>query len=226
MEGCQGQRNHHSTVRTRLEDRRAPSKGHASQQLLTESKEEETLVSLYEIEQQKVSPSLTSHHCHQQLRAEVKWTRPQKESATSMGRGLWTIDIVAILIDVFNTPLGIGDALVPPSGEVLESSQSLRGRLHQESRRNKSKRSAEISTSAASYIQALEVQVHQLQADISTPRAPEAAPAPSTSASYRKKTANLRSTTCSLCLTSGDHSAFFQANSQDLTGISQRKDTR
>ncbi|KAL9933025.1 hypothetical protein V8E36_008280 [Tilletia maclaganii] len=159
----------------------------------------------------------SSSICHLQ-RDQDRSCVPAQDSGPS------SIGIVAILIDAFNTPLGIGDTLIPLSGEELESSQSLMGRLHQESRRNKSKRRAEISTSAASYIQTLEVKVHQLQADISTLRAPKAAPTPSISASYRKKTASLRSSTCSPCLTSGDHSAFFQADSQDLIDIPQRKD--
>jgi len=151
-------------------------------------------------------------------------TRPG--SKLRSGSRLWTIDYVAILIDAFNTPLVASDTLVPPSEEELESSQSLRGRLRPGSRRDKSKRSADISTSAASYISALEVKVHQPQADISALRAPEAAPAPSTSASYRKKTANLRSSTCSPCLPSGDHWTFFQADSQDPIDIPRRKDAR
>ena len=84
MEGYQEQRSHHITARTRLEDRRAPLKAQTNQQLLTESEEEETLVSPYDIEQQKVSPSLTSSTGH---RDEVKRTQLQKEPATSMGRG-------------------------------------------------------------------------------------------------------------------------------------------
>ncbi|KAL9938076.1 hypothetical protein V8E36_002699 [Tilletia maclaganii] len=94
------------------------------------------------------------------------------------------------------------------------------------SRCNKSKRSAEISTPAASVIQTREVKLHKLQADVSGLRAPEAVPAPSTSASYRMKTANPRSSSCSPCLTSGDHLAFFQADGQDLIDIPQRKDAR
>ncbi|KAL9939162.1 hypothetical protein V8E36_001975 [Tilletia maclaganii] len=139
------------------------------------------------------------------------------------GSGLWTIDI---LLDAFNTPLETSDTLVTPSEEELQSSQSLRGLPRQESRCNKSKRSAEISTPAASVIQTREVKLHKLQADVSGLRAPEAVPAPSTSASYRMKTANPRSSSCSPCLTSGDHLAFFQADGQDLIDIPQRKDAR
>ena len=51
MEGYQEQRSHHITARTRLEDRRAPPKAQASQQLLSGSEEEVMLVSPYEIEQ-------------------------------------------------------------------------------------------------------------------------------------------------------------------------------
>ncbi|KAL9937553.1 hypothetical protein V8E36_003962 [Tilletia maclaganii] len=151
-------------------------------------------------------------------------TRPG--SKLRSGSRLWTIDYVAILIDAFNTPLVASDTLVPPSEEELESSQSLRGRLRPGSRRDKSKRSADISTSAASYISALEVKVHQPQVGISALLAPEAAPAPSTSASYRKKTANLRSSTCSPCLPSGDHWTCFQADRKDPIDISRCKDAR
>ncbi|KAL9940128.1 hypothetical protein V8E36_000833 [Tilletia maclaganii] len=126
---------------------------------------------------------------------------PRPGSKLRSGSGLWTIDI---LLDAFNTPLETSDTL----------------------RRNKSKRSAEISTPAASVIQTREVKLHKLQADVSGLRAPEAFPAPSTSASYRKKMANLRSSSCSPCLTSGDHWAFFQADGQDLIDIPQRKDAR
>ncbi|KAL9936544.1 hypothetical protein V8E36_004612 [Tilletia maclaganii] len=120
-------------------------------------------------------------------------TRPG--SKLRSGSGLWTIDVVAFLMDAFNRPLEARDTLLPPSKEELKNSRGLRGPLHQSSRRNKSRRSAETSTSAAPHIQAPKVKVHQLQANTSALRAPETAPAPSTSASHRKKTTNLPSST-------------------------------